>query len=112
MKSETQDMYEFALDAIKQNIYQAFTPPTHLPAVLAMDRGLGLKNTAELVFESSQILICRWLLNYRFLKIIALTSVDICMVATVGFWRENHVPRSFLLDSCKSGSGSTFQSPT
>ncbi|SAL96772.1 hypothetical protein [Absidia glauca] len=63
MKSETQDMYEFALDAIKQNIYQAFTPPTPLPAVLAMDRDLGLKNAAELVFESSQILICRWHIN-------------------------------------------------
>ncbi|SAL97265.1 hypothetical protein, partial, partial [Absidia glauca] len=63
MKSETQEMYEFALDAIKENIYQACTPPTPLPAVLAMDRDLGLKNAAEVVFESSQILICRWHIN-------------------------------------------------
>ncbi|SAM00944.1 hypothetical protein [Absidia glauca] len=32
---------------------------------------------------------------------IALTSVDICMIVTVGFWGENHAPRSLLLDSCK-----------
>ncbi|SAM02763.1 hypothetical protein [Absidia glauca] len=63
MKSETQEMYEFALDAIKESIYQACTPPTPLPAVLAMDHDLGLKNAAEVVLESSQILICRWHIN-------------------------------------------------
>ncbi|SAM02198.1 hypothetical protein [Absidia glauca] len=42
-------------------------------------------------------------------QLIALTSVDMCMIVTDGFWEENHVPR--LCDSIAYGFISRYDTP-